>query len=214
MLQEAPPRFAAALARAGDAEAHRVLTSRNSLGWLRARAARFNPDLIASAEGGSNLTLIRASGPLGPIAERRELVIHRGRPERRAMALTATESGVCFANLHATSGFTELAAADVGAAASAASEWAGERSLLLGGDFNLRPGQDPEVFDDLRERFGLTAPTGPRAIDHLLVRDLGTIAPPTPWPARRRERREGARALRLSDHTPVEGRFSTASDGN
>jgi hypothetical protein len=213
LLQEAPPRFAVALARACGAEAHRVLTSRNALGWLRAGAARINPDLIASAEGGSNLTLIRASGPLGPIAERRELVIHRGRPERRAMAFTATESGVCFANLHATSGFTEMAAADVRAAARAASAWAGERSLLLGGDLNLRPALDPEIFDDLRERFGLTAPTGPNAIDHLLVRGLATIAPPTPWPARQRERRQGARALRLSDHTPVQGRFSTASDG-
>ena len=43
-----------------------MLTSRNSLGALRAFAARLNPDLIASGEGGSNLTLVRACGPLGP----------------------------------------------------------------------------------------------------------------------------------------------------
>ena len=59
LLQECPPRFAAPLARACEAEAHRVLTSRNSLGALRTFAARLNPDLIASGEGGSNLTLVR-----------------------------------------------------------------------------------------------------------------------------------------------------------
>ncbi len=61
LLQECPPRFAAPLARVCGAEAHRVLTSRNSLGPLRAAAARLNPDLIASGEGGSNLTLLRCS---------------------------------------------------------------------------------------------------------------------------------------------------------
>ena len=90
------------LAAACGAEAHRVLTSRNSLAPLRRLAARLNPDLIASGEGGSNLTLVRPGGALGPIVERRGIAIHEGRPERRAMALTRTESGVCVANLHAT----------------------------------------------------------------------------------------------------------------
>ena len=192
LLQEAPPRFAVALARACGAEAHRVLTSRNALGWLRAGAARINPDLIASAEGGSNLTLIRASGPLGPIAERRELVIHRGRPERRAMAFTATESGVCFANLHATSGFTEMAAADVRAAARAASAWAGERSLLLGGDLNLRPALDPEIFDDLRERFGLDRSDRAECDRSPLGQRPGHDRTPHPLAGAPRERRQGA----------------------
>ena len=71
LLQEAPPRFAEPLARACGAEAHRVLTSRNGLGALRAAAARLNPDLIASGEGGSNLTLVRPAGALGGIVERR-----------------------------------------------------------------------------------------------------------------------------------------------
>ena len=57
---------------------------------------------MASGEGGSNLTLVRVPGRLGGIAERRELAIHEGAPERRAMALTRTASGVCVANLHAT----------------------------------------------------------------------------------------------------------------
>ncbi len=70
LLQECPPRFVAPLAKACRAHSHRVLTSRNSLGALRTLAARINPDLIASGEGGSNLTLVRAYGPLGQITER------------------------------------------------------------------------------------------------------------------------------------------------
>ena len=92
LLQECPPRFAEPLARACGAEAHRALTSRNALGPLRALLARQNPDLMASGEGGSNLTLVRVPGRLGGIAERRELAIHEGEPERRSMALTRTAS--------------------------------------------------------------------------------------------------------------------------
>jgi endonuclease/exonuclease/phosphatase family metal-dependent hydrolase len=209
LLQECPPRFAAPLARACGADAHRVLTSRNSLGALRAAAARLNPDLVASAEGGSNLTLVRVAGPLGGIAERRELVIHRGSPERRAMALTRTASGLCIANLHATAHRPELAAEDVLLAATAATEWAGETPLLFGGDLNLRPKTDGGVFDELRERFGLAGPTEPGAIDHLLAGGLEVIDRPTPWPPERREIDEDGLALRLSDHGPVEGRFAT-----
>src|SRR5215218_5772574 len=68
LLQECPPRFMEPLARACGAEAHRALTSRNSLGPLRGLLARQNPDLMASGEGGSNLTLIRVPGRLGGVA--------------------------------------------------------------------------------------------------------------------------------------------------
>jgi endonuclease/exonuclease/phosphatase family metal-dependent hydrolase len=221
LLQECPPRFAAPLARACEAEGHRALTSRNSLGALRAAAARLNPDLIASGEGGSNLILVRDSFRCdlgghsphkshrnGGIVERRELVIHTGRPERRAMAFTRTGSGLCVANLHATNDRPELAAADVLRAAEAAAEWAGDAPLLFGGDLNLRPGEDPGFFEELEQRFGLAGATGPRAIDHLLCRGLTVVTPPTPWPAERRERRLNGRALRLSDHAPVQASFT------
>ncbi len=214
LLQEAPPRFMWPLADACDAEAHRVLTSRNKLGWLRAAAARLNPDLIASGEGGSNLTLVRPSGPLGAIVERRELAIHEGKPERRAMAFTRTASDLCIANLHATNDFPELAAEDVLLAARTAVGWAGERPLLFGGDLNLRPAENPDVFETLRERFGLAPPTAPHAIDHLLARGMEVVQPPTPWPPERREIRQVERALRLSDHIPVEARFATGDEGN
>lgn len=212
LLQECPPRFERPLARACAAESHRVLTSRNSLAALRSLAARINPDLIASGEGGSNLTLVRR-GPLGPVVERRELEIHSGRPERRAMAFTRTASGVCLTNLHATNDRPGLAAADVLVAAEASAGWAGDAPLLFGGDLNLRPGEDPGVFEVLRERFGLDGPTGPQAIDHLLARGLAVVRRPEPWAPERRElRRADGLALRLSDHAPIEAGFASAGE--
>lgn len=210
LLQECPPRFAGPLAKACSAEAHRVLTSRNSLAPLRALLARQNPDLMASGEGGSNLTLVRVPGPLGGIAERRELPIHEGAPERRAMALTRTASGLCVANLHATNDAPELASADVLLAARAATEFAAGAPLLFGGDLNLRPAENPEVFERLRDEFGLLGPTAPRAIDHLLVGGLAVREEPTAWPPERRELPLEGRALRLSDHAPVEAKFAVA----
>jgi endonuclease/exonuclease/phosphatase family metal-dependent hydrolase len=212
MLQECSPRFAAPLARACDAEAHRVLTSRNSFGALRAFAARLNPDLIASGEGGSNLTLVRDVR----IVERRELAIHEGPLERRAMAFTRTvgpgEAGLCVTNLHASAHRPELTSEDVLRAAVAADEWAGEAPLIFGGDLNLRPQESPAVFAELSERFGLAAPTGPREIDHVLVRGLDIVEPPHQWPPEQREIRDDGLALRLSDHAPVEAMFTTRNE--
>jgi hypothetical protein len=94
-------------------------------------------------------------------------------------------------------------------AAEAAVEWSAGSPLLFGGDLNLRPAESPELFDELRERYGLTAPTGPRAIDHLLARGLEAVAPARPWPAEQREVRRDGLALRLSDHAPVEAAFAT-----
>ncbi|HVY78267.1 MAG TPA: endonuclease/exonuclease/phosphatase family protein [Solirubrobacterales bacterium] len=230
LLQECPPRLAAPLAAACGAEAHRVLTSRNSLAPLRTWIARRNPDLIASGEGGSNLTLLRSplrcalsprSGAKahrnggGGIVERRELEIHRGRPERRAMAFTRVALGegaeLCVANLHATNDRPDLASADVLRAAEAAVEWAGDAPLLFGGDLNLRPAERPDAFARLGAEFGLVGTTGPRAIDHLLTRGLEAVSAPAPWPPERRERPHGSLRLRLSDHAPVEARFKTGS---
>ncbi len=228
LLQECPPRFAAPLAEACGAEAHRVLTSRNSLSSLRTFIARRNPDLIASGEGGSNLTLVRTpfrcalctegeqkAHRNGGVVERRELAIHPGRPERRAMAFTrialGTGSDLCVANLHATNDRPDLATADVLRAAEAATEWAGDSPLLFGGDLNLRPAEDPGAFEALRERLDLDGPTHPRAIDHLLTRNLEIDEPPRDWSAERRELPRDGLRLRLSDHAPVQARFKTGS---
>jgi endonuclease/exonuclease/phosphatase family metal-dependent hydrolase len=226
LLQECPPRFAGPLAQACRAEGHRVLTSRNSFGALRAFAARLNPDLIASGEGGSNLTLARNSFRCslstyevdnahrkGKIVERRELAIHEGPLERRAMAFTRIAGGdgaqLCVANLHASAHRPELTAEDVLRAAVAADEWAGEAPLIFGGDLNLRPRESPAVFAELWGRFGLAAPTGPGAIDHLLARGLDVAELPHQWPPERREVDVDGLALRLSDHAPVEAVFTT-----
>jgi endonuclease/exonuclease/phosphatase family metal-dependent hydrolase len=209
MLQECPPRFAGPLARASGAEYHRVFTSRNELGFWRAALARQNPDLMASGEGGSNTTLVRVPGKLGGIAERRELEIHAGEPERRSMAFTRTASGVCVCNLHATNDKPALAVADVLLAAEAATGWAQGAPLIFGGDLNLRPAEDPELFARLASDFGLASPvTAPRAIDHVLVRGLKVVEPPTQWPPEKRELPLDGKALRLSDHAPVEARFA------
>jgi endonuclease/exonuclease/phosphatase family metal-dependent hydrolase len=210
MLQECPPRFAEPLARACRAEWHRTLTSRNSLGPLRGLLARQNPDLMASGEGGSNLILVRVPGKLGGIAERREIAIHEGEPERRAMGFVRTASGLCVANLHATNDWPQLAAEDVEKAARAALEWAAGAPLIFGGDLNLRPGKNPRIFKQLEEEFGLAPPTAPDAIDHILCRDLEVLEQPTRWRPEQRELPLEGRALRLSDHAPVQARFRAA----
>jgi endonuclease/exonuclease/phosphatase family metal-dependent hydrolase len=165
---------------------------------------------MASGEGGSNLTLVRVPGRLGGIAERRELTIHDGPPERRALALTRTASGICVANLHATHDMSKMATEDVLRAARAATEFAGGAPLVFGGDLNLRPAEQPAAFERLRDDFGLAAPTAPRAIDHLLTRGLEVLEPPAAWPPERRELPLDGRALRLSDHAPVQARFAAA----
>jgi endonuclease/exonuclease/phosphatase family metal-dependent hydrolase len=213
LLQECPPRFREALVGASGAEAPMVLTSRNSLGRLRGWAATVNPDLMASGEGGSNLTLVRRGSGLGPIVERRRMAIHEGRPERRAMGFVRTGAGLCVANLHATNDIPRLAAEDVMRAAEAAVGWAGDAPLLFGGDLNLRPAQDPAPFQELEERFGLRGVTRPHAIDHLLARGLEVVSPSRQWPPERREvAGPGGLAIRLSDHAPVEASYS-AGDG-
>jgi endonuclease/exonuclease/phosphatase family metal-dependent hydrolase len=211
LLQECPPRFAEPLARACGAEWQRALTSRNQLGSLRRLLARQNPDLMASGEGGSNLILVRVPGKLGGIAERRDVAIHEGEPERRAMGFAATASGVCIANLHATNDWPELAVEDVLRAAQTASEWAAGRPLIFGGDLNLRPAKNPRIFERLREEFELDGPvTAFDAIDHVFCRGLEVLDAPAKWPPEKRELPLEGRALRLSDHAPVQARFGLA----
>jgi len=227
LLQEAPPRWEAPFAEALGVETHRVLTSRNWVPPLQAALARLNPDLIASSDGGSNLTLVRGAllppGTDPGIVERRELVIHAGRPERRMMAFTRTAAGLCVANLHATNDRPQLAGPEVLRAADVAVEWAGEAPLIFGGDLNLRPAEHPEVFEALRERHGLAPPTAPHRIDHLLSRAVEVLEPPAdlPHPEVVRApdfhgplglwRREAGRRIRLSDHEPVGAEYELAA---
>jgi endonuclease/exonuclease/phosphatase family metal-dependent hydrolase len=206
LLQEAPPRWFRPLARRLDASGALALTSRNLLPPLQWRLADWNPDLLASCEGGSNQLLVR-----GRIRDVRRMMLAR-RPERRKMLwarVELPEGRVGVANLHASAGFPRKAAAEVARAAERAVEWADGEPLVFGGDLNLRPRRDPESFATLRERFDLRDPTDPDAIDHLLVRGLGVVEQPRRLSAESRELIEpdGLR-LRLSDHAPVVAAFT------
>src|SRR6185503_1163463 len=116
------------------------------------------------------------------------------------------ESGetVCVANLHASAGLPEKATGEALAAAAAAVQWSAGDPLVFGGDLNLRPARDSQVFAQLRERFQLGDPTAPDAIDHILARGLEVVERPTRLAAEERELldADGLR-LRLSDHAPV-----------
>lgn len=212
LLQECPPHWREPLARACWAEAHRSLTSRNSVPRLRRCLAALNPDLIGSNEGGSNVILVRPR--LGAIVERRELIVQRGpRPERRTMAFVRLSSGVCVACLHASAGAVNRREAEreVLAAAEQAQAWANAGPVVFGGDLNLRP-HDTHVFDELGERLDLRYPTAPGSLDHLLSSGLERLTSTETLPSQAREladRRSGL-TIRLSDHAPVRAGFAAA----
>ena len=181
-----------------------VLTSRNTLAPLRALAAKLNPDLIASNEGGSNMVLVRAPGRVEAV-QRMELTRD---PERRTMLLArvrlAEGARLAVASMHLTVPETGRSAGELLRAAERAVAFAGGLPLLLGGDLNLRAAEVPGAFEQVRQRYDLAGPTAPRAIDHLLVRGLAVRSKPTALKAAARELREPCGlALRLSDHAPV-----------
>jgi endonuclease/exonuclease/phosphatase family metal-dependent hydrolase len=219
LLQEVPPGWAGPLGERCGAETHLVLTSRNQLSPLRQRLARWNPDLIASGEGGSNLILVRLPWR---ITERGTVLLNpflrRGLRERRRMALATIATGaveLCVANLHASTGDRYQTEEDIVRGAQRAVDFARGRPLVFGGDFNLRPRSSP-ILSDLEDRLQLAGPTANDAIDHLLVRRLEVLEAPHRWPPERHELPSGepesspSRAplrLRLSDHAPVEAVF-------
>ena len=219
LLQECPPAWAHHIAEHCQASRYRVLTSRNWLSPLRRFAARHNPDLMGSWEGGSNLTLVR---PPWRIVETRSVLLNplpgRRLHERRRMALTrivGADREVCVGNVHLSAGLSKPAAKETRRAARIALDWARGAPLILGGDFNLRP-RSSAVFDELCEGMGLSGTTDPDALDHLLARGLETIEGPRRWNPEQRELEVLSglekRRLRLSDHAPVEARFRVPAD--
>lgn len=217
LLQECPPRWAEQLAVECGAGAHLVLTSRNIPGLMSVQAAlaRRNPDLIASWEGGSNLTLVRDSGfGANTITERRSLRLATT-PERREMVFTRLVSGLCVANLHASAD-QHAAESELIRAGHVARGWAGGSQLVFGGDLNLRPVLSPSIFGRLERECGLTGATGPRVIDHILGAGITAVGSTTRWDPELREILDptatatSARLpIRLSDHAPVEAMFET-----
>jgi len=207
LLQELPPRWAYRLARACGADMQLTLTSRNWLRSIRRPIAQRLPDLMGAWEGGANAILAR--GSLRSRLGSKEIVL-RGPPERRILTLASLDPGVVVGNIHASVP-SPLAAEDTRRAAEAAVNFAGDDPIILGGDFNVTPANS-NVFDELDRRFGLRPPTAPGAIDHLLSRGLEILDPPAAWPAEAREISAGNRAIRLSDHAPVQARFGWSRD--
>jgi endonuclease/exonuclease/phosphatase family metal-dependent hydrolase len=204
LLQEAPPNWLGRLAAEAGAAGALALTSRNQVSALRRVIARWNPDLLASNEGGSNQLLVR-----GRVREVRRLTLTR-LPERRRMLWARVESRgltLCVANLHASAGRPAAAEREVLHAAERAVDWAGGAPLVLGGDFNIRPASEPRAFERLKELLP-TPPTGPDAIDHVLARGLDVSDPPRRLAPEERELLgpNGLR-IRLSDHPPVVASF-------
>ncbi len=139
LLQECPPRWEPGFVRECRADSYRSLTSRNQLSAPSWWIARRWPDLIGSSEGGSNMILAR--GGAGRIAERRELTIRPGKPERRTMAFARLSSGLCATCLHASTS-PPRAEEELLLAAERAVEWAGDAPLVFGGDFNVQAAQE------------------------------------------------------------------------
>jgi endonuclease/exonuclease/phosphatase family metal-dependent hydrolase len=198
LLQEAPPRWHEPLCRRLGAAGALALTSRNFAGRLRARVADRNPDLIASNEGGSNQILAR---PPWRVACVERLTLARSPERRRALRVRLERDGapaLTVVNLHASAGRPAAASRELLHAA----DWsAGHSPLIFGGDFNVRPQRESDVFAELERRYGLAPPTAPDAIDHLLSRGLEVLDPPRLLPPERREvDGERGRRLRLSDH--------------
>lgn len=178
LLQEVPPWWPPALARACAAQQRTALTSRNGLPALRRFVAQRVPDVIKSNGGGANAILVRAAG--GSIVEHRRVLLRRW-PERRACHGIELASGVWCANLHAQVHSPERARADIERAAAAVLAWSRGGPALLGGDFNVREPAAPG-FD----------PLGGHGVDHILGHGLsatGVLVTP--------DRAD------LSDHAPV-----------
>lgn len=178
LLQEVPPWWPPALARACDAEARSALTSRNALPAVRRRLAERWPDVVKSNGGGANAILVRAGA--GRVVDDRRLLLRRW-PERRVCHAVALDDGTWCANLHAQVDSPERARADLGRAASATLAWAGDGPVLLGGDCNVPAPAAP----------GLRW-LGGHGVDHVLGRGW-TVDGPAEVPDR------GG----LSDHAPV-----------
>jgi endonuclease/exonuclease/phosphatase family metal-dependent hydrolase len=203
-LQEAPPHWLRPLARAARAAGASVLTSRNFGAAVRSRLAAWNPDLIASGEGGSNQILARGGWR---IAETRRLTLTL-LPERRrllwASLVHAEHGALTAATLHATAHAPGAAERDVERAARAACAWSAEVPLVFGGDLNLRMAESPAAFERLRTDLALDGARPGRAIDHLLSRGVRALSPPAALPDDRRELEQpDGRRIRLSDHAPV-----------
>ncbi len=176
LLQECPPWWPQALARASGAHAYSAPTSRNQLLPLLRPLVSRRPDIVKSWGGGCNAILVRGA-PATAHARRRL----RLSPERRVMHAVRLVSGVWIGNVHAQAHRIKWAQADIDETAATLLCRCGDEPAALGGDLNLRK---PVVSG--------FASAGGHVLDHVFVRGLDVA--------------ERARTLErggLSDHMPV-----------
>jgi endonuclease/exonuclease/phosphatase family metal-dependent hydrolase len=183
LLQEAPPRWPAELARAAGAEQRNAMTSRNSLPALRRAIAERDPELIKSNGGGCNAILART-----PIAEHAALRL-RAWPERRVAQLARLRDGPCVVNFHASTR-AALAEQELRRLWRRALDWAAGDALILGGDLNLRAPHAPDVAVHVARC----------NVDHIFARGLAPIGQAEAL--QRRVALDG-RCVELSDHAPL-----------
>jgi endonuclease/exonuclease/phosphatase family metal-dependent hydrolase len=176
LLQEVPPWWPPALARATHAQERHVLTSRNSLLPVRRFVAERWPDRIRSNGGGANAILVRGTA----IADHTKVRL-RWWPERRWAHGVRLAGGVWVVNVHATVPARDPEQRDLALAHRRALEWAGDAPLVFGGDVNQRHPEAP----------GLTHVAG-HHVDHLFVRGFAAAGPA------QRPEHDG-----LSDHDPL-----------
>jgi endonuclease/exonuclease/phosphatase family metal-dependent hydrolase len=160
LLQEVPPWWPPALARAAGARQRTALTSRNALLPLRRLVAEHRPDLIKSNGGGANAILARAE-----IAEHETWRL-RWLPERRIAHAVRLGDGTCVANLHAQVHSVERARADIARALEQVLGFAGSAPVVFGGDFNI---PDPELPGFVR--------AGADGVDQVWARGLVPAGP-------------------------------------
>ncbi|HEV7804450.1 MAG TPA: endonuclease/exonuclease/phosphatase family protein [Solirubrobacteraceae bacterium] len=176
LLQEVPPWWPPALARACAADERSAPTSRNALPAARRALATRWPDVVKSNGGGANAILVRGIA----IADERRLVLRRW-PERRVCHAVKLGDGTWCANLHAQVHSPQRAERDIARAAAATLAWTDGAPAVLGGDFNVRT---PAAHGFAR--------LGGSGVDHVLGHRVVAEAP--------------AEVLdhgELSDHAPV-----------
>jgi endonuclease/exonuclease/phosphatase family metal-dependent hydrolase len=184
LLQEVPPWWPPALARAADAEQRTALTSRNvGLALRRALAERW-PDLVKSNGGGCNAILARRA-----IAENHAIRL-RAWPERRVAQLARLRDGTCLVNFHG-SARVALAEGELERLWERALAWAGKAPLIVGGDLNLRSPHAPD--SDIVH-------VACRDVDHLFVRGL---EPSASADLLDRHILVEENRVELSDHVPI-----------
>jgi endonuclease/exonuclease/phosphatase family metal-dependent hydrolase len=160
LLQEVPPWWPPALARAAGARAARTaLTSRNAGLGLRRPLAQRRPDLMKSNGGGANAILVRGDD----VREHRRRRL-RCWPERRVVHAVRLASGPWAGNVHAQVHSEQRAQADVGVACECLRDWSAGAPFVLGGDLNVRVPAAP----------GLLHAAG-HGVDHVLASGFGSI---------------------------------------